>query len=1138
MKRFFAAILVVLLFCLPATAMNTVERKTEANSSRATGGLSKPTDPQGFSSVLENLKNNLPSIRGKASATSSRQSQRSSKWIQSHRGLQIFERPDATVYSQLERGVVAVEPKKGGLGSSKIRAGEDPRECVLRYILENASTFGLDSPRTELRFERSNRDSRGITHLRFQQQHKGIPIWGRELNAHVDPMGKLTSVHCLLEPSPGGVSSEPKVSPEEALDIAEQAVEQKCGPSTLREEDFEFFGFGPPDAKLHYWQKNPRSAMSLVWVVEVRPNVQDWYRVFVNAETGQVLELYNATKFDGPATASASTLNNENVTVNTYQIDNYYYLIDSSRQMFVQGQSGDQLKNDPKGVVWTLDLRNQDLNEQASFYYVRSENNTWADTSAVSAHHYAGLVYDYFFNTHNRNSFDNQGKSMMALIRVARNGQPMDNAFWNGAFVSLGDGQQVTTSWAGALDFVAHEFTHAHVQYTANLEYKFQSGALNETFADIGGVSVDNDDFLLGEDIVVQQYFPSGAMRDMANPHNGGTGPNDYTWQPAHMNEYRDLTIDQDNGGVHINCGITNLAAYKILTRLGRTEGEKILFRALENYLNKQSNFTDFRVATVRAATDLHGEGSQEVGVVEQAFDEVGIVTGTATEPPEDIPAVSGQQFIVMINEIDPDWGWVDNSLFITNGFDSLDQITQVNRLTQTWANINSGRPLAVDPYGQEIIFVDSFLGLRSIQPSGANEFIVDNMFEWWSVAISPTGTRVACTLKDGGNSILLFDLVSEQIKELTLLHPTTDHDNEYADVVNYADTMVFLDDQLLVYDCYNSVNSPGGGKLDFWDVNMIDVDSGKIFALLPPQKPGVDVINPNFASTNRTVLCVEIYEEGVGNQIVGLNLSTGEGGTIVDNGLSLGFPDYSVDDQHIIFSRTDQQSGYSDVYVVPLGADKTSSGGDVSLLAREVRVPTWFAQGTPPSTSVGFAQASSSAREDAGTVNIPVSLTQAVGDQVSIDYSITGGNAIGGGVDYVLENGRVTIAAQQTGGNIPVQLVDDGAAEENETITLTLSRPLNAWMGEVTSHQLTIEDTGGAVETETPTPTATETPLMTPTVTPTATGTAFDTPTATSTASATPTGTVQPSPKPEDINGDGEVNHNDLFMLMKAWQD
>ena len=94
-----------------------------------------------------------------------------------------------------------------------------------------------------------------------------------------------------------------------------------------------------------------------------------------------------------------------------------------------------------------------------------------------------------------------------------------------------GDGDnQVFSNLAGALDVAAHEMTHGVIENTAGLIYENQSGALNESFADVFGVMVDNDDWFLGEDITVAS---PGYLRDMANPANGLSA------QPTHMDEYQ-----------------------------------------------------------------------------------------------------------------------------------------------------------------------------------------------------------------------------------------------------------------------------------------------------------------------------------------------------------------------------------------------------------------------------------------------------------------------------------------------------------------------------------------------------------------------------------------------------------------------
>jgi Zn-dependent metalloprotease len=214
----------------------------------------------------------------------------------------------------------------------------------------------------------------------------------------------------------------------------------------------------------------------------------------------------------------------------------------------------------------------------------------------ATAFQHTGEAYNYFRQTHNRDSFDGRG----AQIVVAVNYGTAPNAFWNGRFTAYGPG-------FATRDVVGHELTHAVVQYTAGLIYANQSGALNESFADIFGVMIDRDDWLLGEET------PIGALRNMANPPARN--------HPDRLGNF--VCTTQDNGGVHTNSSISNKTAYLMseggsfngrnVPAIGRDATERIFYRALTNYLTRSSGFNDLYQALLSAATDLYGAGSAQV---------------------------------------------------------------------------------------------------------------------------------------------------------------------------------------------------------------------------------------------------------------------------------------------------------------------------------------------------------------------------------------------------------------------------------------------------------------------------------------------------------------------------------------------
>jgi vibriolysin len=111
-------------------------------------------------------------------------------------------------------------------------------------------------------------------------------------------------------------------------------------------------------------------------------------------------------------------------------------------------------------------------------------------------------------------------------------GSGYNNAFWYNNQMTYGDGNGSSFSPLVALDIAGHEMTHGVTEYSANLTYANESGALNESMSDVfgamvesyarGGV-VDGDTWKIGE----QCYTPStagDALRYMDNPHLAGNG--------------------------------------------------------------------------------------------------------------------------------------------------------------------------------------------------------------------------------------------------------------------------------------------------------------------------------------------------------------------------------------------------------------------------------------------------------------------------------------------------------------------------------------------------------------------------------------------------------------------------------------
>lgn len=265
---------------------------------------------------------------------------------------------------------------------------------------------------------------------------------------------------------------------------------------------------------------------------------------------------------------------------------------------------------------------------------VRTEGDPRSRDAAVNeAYDGAGKTYDFYRGVYGRNSIDDRG---MRLDSSVHYGVKFDNAQWNGRQMIYGDGDgELFRRFTKSLDVIGHELTHGVTQFTANLEYADQPGALNESFSDVLGVLVRQyarkqtaakADWLVGAELLMPRVHGS-AIRSMKAP---GTAYDDPLLgkdpQPAHMRDY--VRTQSDNGGVHVNSGIPNHAFYLAATLIGGYAWEKagkIWYVTLTEKLTSSAQFDDCAAATYEAAGELFGAGSAPQDAVAEAWKGVGI---------------------------------------------------------------------------------------------------------------------------------------------------------------------------------------------------------------------------------------------------------------------------------------------------------------------------------------------------------------------------------------------------------------------------------------------------------------------------------------------------------------------------------
>ncbi len=107
----------------------------------------------------------------------------------------------------------------------------------------------------------------------------------------------------------------------------------------------------------------------------------------------------------------------------------------------------------------------------------------------------------------------------------------------------------------------------------------------------------------------------------------------------------------------------------------------------------------------------------------------------------------------------------------------------------------------------------------------------------------------------------------------------------------------------------------------------------------------------------------------------------------------------------------------------------------------------------------IEFSVTSSSGPEGATEANISVTLSTISGKDASVNYAVTGGTATGGGTDYTLASGTVSITNGNLSNYIAATIIDDEMLETGETFVITLSGPTNGALGADSIHTFTIID-------------------------------------------------------------------------------
>lgn len=443
-------------------------------------------------------------------------------------------------------------------------------------------------------------DQFGVTHTRFRQMYHGLPVFGADIIEHDFKGEKSTTGRMALI---GDLKTRPSVS---------QAAAQE-GLSKI-------YGENPFNADLIVYPAS--DGAHLAWHFSEQAYDSRW-QVFVDAHTGETLNAYNNIQH-GTGTGVLGDTKSLDTTFN--------------------GSVYEMVASDNSRITYDAGTR-----RRLPGSLMTDSDDVWTDGAAVDAHHYAGLVLDYYFEQFGRNSYDDQGAQIKSTVHYDRN---YVNAFWNGSQMVYGDGDGVNSvELSGGFDVVAHEITHAVTSSSSNLVYQNESGALNEAFSDIMGAAAEyykqpsQWDWKMGEDI----WTPSisgDALRYMNDPTLDGSSRDHYDDR---------YTGTSDNGGVHWNSGIANLAFVLSVeggshptyggsyTGVGMDTAVQIFYVAFTQYLSSSATFADARAACVQVANDNYDAAT--ANLIDQAWAAVGAPSGGGTGGPTVIDVAVGETF-------------------------------------------------------------------------------------------------------------------------------------------------------------------------------------------------------------------------------------------------------------------------------------------------------------------------------------------------------------------------------------------------------------------------------------------------------------------------------------------------------------
>ena len=462
----------------------------------------------------------------------------------------------------------------------------------------NAKNIDVNS----LSVNQSKKSHNGFIHKKITQSHQGLTVFGTSYIIHSHGEKVISSNGYLAEAI--DINLIPKIDASRAMSIAknelpsEKYLDDRVDPVELMIIDKAF-----PEVSNQY---------NLVYKVEVyAANPLNKKVFFIDAHDGSIfLDLPGFAHDSTPAIAQTKYYGSQEIITESTENGNYIL------QDLTRGDGITTLNSDL--TPFTNNSTNWDL------------TNTDQDEVALDAHYATEQFYDMMLERFNWDGLDGNGLSMNPVVH-ANGGNNYVNAYWDGNNAWFGNGDchrgPLTT-----LEVVAHEFMHGITDYTSDLIYSFESGAINESMSDIFGKAVEyyydpgNFKWTIGESFLLSDYIEPFRYMDDPNRKN--------------MPAYYKGNFWRDGGGVHQHSAIGNLWFHILVegrsdttelgdpfqvSGIGMDKAIEIVWQVQSNYLTPTATYHDMYQSSIDVATALYGDESPELNDVIEAWKAVGL---------------------------------------------------------------------------------------------------------------------------------------------------------------------------------------------------------------------------------------------------------------------------------------------------------------------------------------------------------------------------------------------------------------------------------------------------------------------------------------------------------------------------------